>query len=253
MADKDKKKTEETEETPDEQPQPEAEAKEAEEAPAEAPEEEAPAEEQPAEEQPAEGEDAPDEEAPAEEAPAEEAPDEEAPAEEAPDEEPAAEAGGDQAKGDDELEGMHWKARRRLERSRESAEAGPERSSEDRIAERSQKRAAAAKSRSAYRKRGRARRKGSGDGTAPAERDSVAAKVRQGTVVSNKADKTITVRIDTARRHPAYEKIVRRSSTLHAHDEANEANEGDLVRLIETRPISRTKRWRLAEILEKAK
>jgi small subunit ribosomal protein S17 len=215
MADEEKnEQTEETEETPDEQPQAEAEVEEAEEAPAEAPAEEAPAEDAPAEE-------------------------------------PAADAGGDQAKADDE--GLHWKARRRLERSRESAEAGPERSPEDRIAERSQKRAAAAKSRSAYRKRGRERRKGSGDGTAPAERDSVAAKVRQGTVVSNKADKTITVRIDTARRHPAYEKIVRRSSTLHAHDEANEANEGDLVRLIETRPISRTKRWRLAEILEKAK
>ena len=240
MADEEKnEQTEETEETPDEQPA--AEAEEAEEAPAEAP-----AEEASAEEQPAEGDDAPAEEAPAEDAPAEEAP-----AEDAPAEEPAAEAGGDQAKADDE--GLDWKARRRLERSRESAEAGPELSPEDRVAERARKRAAAAKTRSAYRKRGRARRKGSGDGTAPAERDSVAAKVRQGTVVSNKADKTITVRIDTARRHPAYEKIVRRSSTLHAHDEGNEAHEGDLVRLIETRPISRTKRWRLAEILEKAK
>ena len=78
-------------------------------------------------------------------------------------------------------------------------------------------------------------------------------KVRQGRVVSSKPDKTITVRIDIARRHPAYEKIVRRSNTLHVHDSGNEANEGDLVRVVETRPLSKTKRWRLVEILEKAK
>ena len=71
-------------------------------------------------------------------------------------------------------------------------------------------------------------------------------------MVSNKAAKTITVRIDVARRHPTYEKIVRQSNTLHAHDEQNEANEGDLVRVVETRPLSRTKRWRLVEVLEKA-
>ncbi|MGZ5308247.1 MAG: 30S ribosomal protein S17 [Solirubrobacterales bacterium] len=81
----------------------------------------------------------------------------------------------------------------------------------------------------------------------------MARKVRRGTVVSDKADKTITVRIDVARRHPTYEKIVRRSSTLHAHDERNEAGAGDLVQVIETRPLSRNKRWRLTEIIEKAK
>ncbi len=59
--------------------------------------------------------------------------------------------------------------------------------------------------------------------------------------------------IEVARRHPQYEKIVRRSRTLHAHDAGNEAGEGDLVRIVETRPISRTKRWRLVEIVEKAK
>ncbi len=78
-------------------------------------------------------------------------------------------------------------------------------------------------------------------------------KVRQGMVVSSKGDKTITVRIDVARRHPVYEKIVRRSQTLHAHDERNEAGDGDFVQIVETRPISKTKRWRLTEILEKAK
>ena len=96
------------------------------------------------------------------------------------------------------------------------------------------------------------REKGTGP-TPPAERDAGAAKVRQGTVVSDKADKTITVRIDVARRHPTYEKIVRRSGTLHAHDERNEAGEGDMVRVVETRPLSRTKRWRLVEIVEKAR
>jgi len=67
------------------------------------------------------------------------------------------------------------------------------------------------------------------------------------------AAETITVRIDTARRHRRYQKIVRSSSTLHAHDETNDANTGDTVRIIESRPLSATKRWRLVEILERAK
>ena len=77
--------------------------------------------------------------------------------------------------------------------------------------------------------------------------------MRLGKVVSDKADKTIMVRIDVARRHRRYQKIVRSSTTLHAHDERNDANEGDLVRVVEARPMSRTKRWRLVEILERAK
>ena len=80
-----------------------------------------------------------------------------------------------------------------------------------------------------------------------------ARKVRQGVVVSDKADKTITVRIDVARRHRRYEKIVRSSSTLHAHDENNEAHEGDVVRVIESRPLSRIKRWKLVDVLERAR
>src|SRR5690348_3989525 len=78
-------------------------------------------------------------------------------------------------------------------------------------------------------------------------------KTRQGVVVSAKPDKTITVRIDVTRRHREYKKIVRESTTLHAHDERNEANEGDKVRIVETRPLSKTKRWRLTEVLEKAR
>ena len=77
-------------------------------------------------------------------------------------------------------------------------------------------------------------------------------KVRQGVVVSSKAAKTITVRIDVARRHRRYEKIVRSSSTLHAHDEADDAREGDVVRVVESRPLSRTKRWRLLDVVERA-
>ncbi len=84
--------------------------------------------------------------------------------------------------------------------------------------------------------------------------ESVASrKVRQGVVVSSARDKTITVRIDTAAPHPMYKKTVRRSSKLHAHDENNEANAGDLVRVIECRPLSKQKRWRLTEIVERAK
>jgi small subunit ribosomal protein S17 len=87
----------------------------------------------------------------------------------------------------------------------------------------------------------------------PVEHGPGAPKERLGTVVSAKADKTITVRIDVARRHRRYQKIVRSSSTLHAHDEANDANAGDTVRVIESRPISATKRWRLVDVLERAK
>jgi small subunit ribosomal protein S17 len=76
---------------------------------------------------------------------------------------------------------------------------------------------------------------------------------RQGIVTSSKAEKTITVRIDIARRHRRYQKIVRSSSTLHAHDENNDAHEGDVVRVIESRPLSRSKRWRLVDVLERAR
>ncbi len=84
--------------------------------------------------------------------------------------------------------------------------------------------------------------------------ESVAArKTRQGVVVSAGRDKTITVLLETSRAHPVYGKTVRSSSKLHAHDERNEANEGDLVRVVECRPLSKQKRWRLVEILERAR
>lgn len=78
-------------------------------------------------------------------------------------------------------------------------------------------------------------------------------KVRQGIVTSDKGEKTITVRIDDARRHRKYQKIVRSTQKLHVHDEKNDAGTGDLVRVIECRPMSATKRWRLDEVLERAK
>lgn len=76
---------------------------------------------------------------------------------------------------------------------------------------------------------------------------------RQGTVVSSAADKTIVVRVDVVKLHPTYKKVIRRSTKLHAHDEQNAAKVGDVVRIVETRPLSRMKRWRLQEIVEEAK
>jgi small subunit ribosomal protein S17 len=76
---------------------------------------------------------------------------------------------------------------------------------------------------------------------------------RQGIVVSAGADKTIVVRVDVVKVHPRYKKVVRRSTRLHAHDEENQAKAGDVVRIVETRPLSRMKRWRLQEIVEAAK
>jgi small subunit ribosomal protein S17 len=73
-----------------------------------------------------------------------------------------------------------------------------------------------------------------------------------GRVVSSKMDKTITVVIDRQVQHPLYEKIIRRRSKLHAHDENNECAEGDLVTIEECRPLSRTKSWRLVKVVEKA-
>src|SRR4051794_18646438 len=130
---------------------------------------------------------------------------------------------------------------------------------EQRAAEREQRRARNAKARRAYRAKQKAKRAEGGQAAAPArapearEHGPGRPKERRGVVVSSKADKTITVGIDVTRRHRVYKKIVRSSSTLHAHDERNDANEGDLVRVVESRPLSRTKRWRLVEVLERSR
>jgi small subunit ribosomal protein S17 len=145
------------------------------------------------------------------------------------------------------------KERRQARRSAAVAKRGPRRAStpEERTAERKRK----AEQRRRYRARLKARRAEAPKATPPepAAEKTGQPKVRLGTVVSDKADKTITVRIDVARRHRRYQKTIRSSTTLHAHDERNEAGTGDLVRVVESRPLSRTKRWRLAEVLEKAK
>ena len=78
-------------------------------------------------------------------------------------------------------------------------------------------------------------------------------KERRGVVVSDAMDKTVVVRVDILKPHPKYHKMMRRSIKLHAHDEANEAKVGDIVRVVETRPLSKTKHWRLAEIVEVAR
>ena len=76
---------------------------------------------------------------------------------------------------------------------------------------------------------------------------------RRGVVVSDAGDKTIVVKVDVIKSHPRYKKVVRRTVKFHAHDEQNSAGVGDTVRIVETRPLSKTKHWRLAEIVEKAK
>jgi small subunit ribosomal protein S17 len=76
---------------------------------------------------------------------------------------------------------------------------------------------------------------------------------RRGVVISDKGDKTIVVKVDVIKSHPKYKKVVRSSVKFHAHDEQNTAGLGDTVRIIETRPLSKQKRWRLAEIVEKAR
>ena len=78
-------------------------------------------------------------------------------------------------------------------------------------------------------------------------------KTRVGKVVSNKMDKTITVAVKWKEKHPIYGKFVNKTKKYHAHDEKNECNIGDTVRLMETRPLSKTKRWRVVEIIERAK
>lgn len=213
---------------------PEAEAQQAEAPAAEAPQAEAPGGETPAGDEDA----APDAEAPA-------APDAEAPAA------PVA---------SEPVQQLPPKERRRRARSKHAGEARPPRTPEQRHADRLLERRKKAAHRRARRLQERAKA-AERRATAPAREPLApvhapvegARRVRQGIVVSDKAEKTITVRIDVARRHRRYEKIVRSSSTLHAHDENNDAHEGDVVRVIESRPLSRSKRWRLVDVLERAR
>jgi len=194
------------------------------------------------------------EEAPEEAAPEAAAPEQPAADEPAADEAPAAAA----PASDEEPEALlSPKERRRQARSTHTGEARPARTIEERAQERAETRRRKAAHRRAYRQKQREKRAGQPRAETPDVATAAGAsgrlKTRQGIVVSDKADKTITVRIDSARPHRKYKKIVRSGSTLHAHDEQNEAHIGDTVRLVESRPLSRTKRWRLVEVLERAR
>jgi len=129
-------------------------------------------------------------------------------------------------------------------------------SPEQREQERQARRAETAKQRRAYRAKLKQRRAASdrSPGTVQSpDRDRGRPRVRQGVVTSAKGDKTITVAIDVVGRHRRYHKILRSTLKLYAHDETNNAAEGDTVRVVECRPMSRSKRWRLTEVLERAK
>jgi len=193
-------------------------------------------------------EEAAEEKAPEAQAAEEAAPD--ATEEAAPEPEATAEAPAEEAEPEEVLSP---KELRKRERSRATGPAQPQRTAEDRASERAEARRGAAVRRRRYRAARRGKRGEPGEGTPKADREPGSKKVRQGTVVSAAADKTITVEIPVVRRHPTYEKVVRRTSKLHAHDEANSAQEGDVVRVIESRPLSRSKRWRLLDVVERSR
>jgi small subunit ribosomal protein S17 len=146
-------------------------------------------------------------------------------------------------------------ARRAARRPAARGQVSPEQREEERQA----RRAATAKQRRAFRAKLKERRAATRTERPTAEPDRAVEhgpgrpRVRQGVVTSAKGDKTITVKIDVVRRHRRYHKILRSTIALYAHDEANNANEGDTVRVVECRPMSRSKRWRLTEVLERAK
>jgi small subunit ribosomal protein S17 len=216
----------ETEET---QAEPQAGAEVVEEPAAEAPEEAAP-EAEAADAPEAEAPEVPEAEAPAEEpvaeVAAEEAPAEEAPAVEAPAEEPT-EAPAAEAPAEAPAEPARKRKRKRLPRA-----LRPQKGRVKRVP--ATERKAITRLPKPEHERGRRQE-------------------RQGTVVSAAADKTIVVRVDVAKAHPMYKKVIRRSTKFHAHDEENQAKVGDIVRIVETRPLSKLKRWRLTEVVEAAK
>jgi len=151
------------------------------------------------------------------------------------------------------------KERRARKRAAKAPAASGPKTAEERNAERLAARAHKAKLRRNYRERAKTKAAAARKDQPTPEPDVAPehgpgrAKVRQGVVVSDKADKTIIVRVDVTRRHRRYGKILRTSTKLHAHDERNDAGTGDTVRVVECRPMSRTKRWRLTDVLEKAK
>ena len=207
----------------------------------------------------AEAEEAPAEEAPAEEAPSEEpepAAEAEEPAVEAEAEEPAAEVEAEEPAAEAETPAADAEGTEPAEEADAATGAEEEPAAAAAVSEPKKKRKRPP--RSERPKKTRPKR------VASAERKPITRlpkpegergrrQERQGTVVSAGADKTIVVRVDVVKLHPRYKKVVRRSTKLHAHDEENQAKLGDVVRIVETRPLSRMKRWRLQEIVEAAK
>ena len=161
------------------------------------------------------------------EEPVAEAPAEEPVAEEAATEEPVAEAPAEEAADTEVSETKKARSRRHVPRSERRTRSKP------------------AREKPATRKPITRTEK---PATEPARRQE-----RRGVVVSDKGDKTIVVKVDVIKSHPKYKKVVRRSVKFHAHDEQNTAGVGDTVRIVETRPLSKTKHWRLAEVVEKAR
>jgi small subunit ribosomal protein S17 len=152
------------------------------------------------------------------------------------------------------------KERNAAARAAKAKPASGPRTLEDRLAERAAHKERNARQRTAYRAKQKVKRAEAREAAPAASVEQQAPehgpgkpKVRQGVVVSDKADKTIVVRVDVARRHKRYHKILRSSVTLHVHDESNDAHAGDTVRVQECRPMSRTKRWRLLDVLERAR
>jgi small subunit ribosomal protein S17 len=174
-------------------------------------------------------------EAPVAEAPAKEEPATDAPAADEASEEPAAEASGDEPAAETEGEAKAAPAaqsgpkpkKKRLPRSQRPQRTRPKRAT-------STERKPIVRLEKPEHERGRRQE-------------------RQGTVVSDAMEKTIVVKVEVVKAHPKYKKVVRRSVKFHAHDEASTAKVGDVVRIVETRPLSKTKRWRLAEVVEAAK
>src|SRR4051794_29948699 len=155
--------------------------------------------------------------------------------------------------------GATRKERNAAARAAKAKPASGPRTLEERLAERAAHRERNARQRRAYRAKQKVKRAEARAATPAVEEQHAPEhgpgkpKVRQGVVTSDKADKTITVRVDLARRHRRYHKILRSSITLHVHDESNDAHTGDTVRVQECRPMSRSKRWRLLDVLERAR
>jgi small subunit ribosomal protein S17 len=145
--------------------------------------------------------------------------------------------------------------RRKLAKQRKNRKAKYTGTLEERRAQRDVHRKKKAVQRRAHRAKQREEHKAAGprEGTPATVKEPGRKRLQQGTVVSSKTDKTITVAIDVQEAHRVYKKVVRHTKKLTAHDERNDANEGDVVRVIESRPLSKTKRWRLVEVVERAR